>query len=267
MSTPTLFMGSFLLMIIYMSYVWKKARELDNYSIVDGAWALGFSILTLIYVLNGNLSLRKSTLLVMVGLWSLRLATFLFQRIKRHHPHEDSRYQTLRLQYLKARDPNVPRSFFWFFQYQGISIVLLSLPFLLIAQSPSESFSTLDLFSIGLWSLAFTGEAFADRQKTAFRSDPKNKDRVCDVGLWRYSRHPNYFFEALIWWSYFLFAVSSPYGIITVYCPLIMLVLLLKVTGVPPAEAESLRSRGEAFRKYQRETSCFIPWFPKKSDA
>jgi steroid 5-alpha reductase family enzyme len=91
------------------------------------------------------------------------------------------------------------------------------------------------------------------------------RGRACRVGLWRYSRHPNYFFEWLIWIAFFVFALGSPYGWITVYCPLLMLYFLLRVTGIPATEEQALKSRGEAYRECQRTTSVFVPWFPKKS--
>jgi steroid 5-alpha reductase family enzyme len=98
-----------------------------------------------------------------------------------------------------------------------------------------------------------------------FKADPANRGGVCATGLWRYSRHPNYFFESMVWWGFFLVALGSPMGWMTVACPLLMLYFLLKVTGVELTEAHSLRTRGDAYRRYQRSTSAFIPWFPKNS--
>ena len=114
-----------------------------------------------------------------------------------------------------------------------------------------------------LWLVALGGETLADRQLAAFKDDPANRGKVCDSGLWRYSRHPNYFFEWLVWVSFFLFALPSPWGWTTIFAPALMLFFLLRVTGIPYTEQQSLRSKGDAYRAYQRVTSPFIPWFPK----
>ena len=114
-----------------------------------------------------------------------------------------------------------------------------------------------------LWLLAVSGEALADAQLAAFQRDPANRGQVCDTGLWRTSRHPNYFFEWLTWVAYALFALASPWGWLGLIGPACILWLLLRVTGLPTTEAQSLRSRGDAYRRYQARTSAFVPWFPK----
>jgi steroid 5-alpha reductase family enzyme len=116
---------------------------------------------------------------------------------------------------------------------------------------------------VGLWIISVMGEAIADQQLANFKRDPANKGKVCDTGLWGYSRHPNYFFEWLMWVSYFVFALESPYGYIAIISPAIILYLLLKVTGIPLTEEQSIRSKGEAFKKYQAKVSVFVPWFKK----
>jgi steroid 5-alpha reductase family enzyme len=108
-------------------------------------------------------------------------------------------------------------------------------------------------------------EWLADRQLTLFKKEPENKGLVCQLGLWRYSRHPNYFFEWLVWVAFFVIACSSEYGIWTIYSPLLMLFLLLKVSGVPLAEKQSLQSKGDLYRQYQATTSEFFPWFRKET--
>ena len=108
------------------------------------------------------------------------------------------------------------------------------------------------------------GETAADRQLEKFREDPSQRGRTCRAGLWRYSRHPNYFFEWLMWMAYALFAIGSPpWGWLTLGCPAVMLYLLFKVTGIPATEAQALRSRGDDYRQYQQTTNIFVPWFPK----
>jgi steroid 5-alpha reductase family enzyme len=115
--------------------------------------------------------------------------------------------------------------------------------------------------------VAFAGESLADRQLSRFRQDPRNRGRVCRDGLWRYSRHPNYFFEWLHWWAYVALAAGSPLWWIAVAGVAMMLLFLTRVTGIPPTEAQALRSRGEAYREYQRTTSAFFPWPPRTAGA
>jgi steroid 5-alpha reductase family enzyme len=117
-----------------------------------------------------------------------------------------------------------------------------------------------------LWAGAYVGEVIADSQLEGFKGAPGNRGKVCEVGLWAYSRHPNYFFEWLMWVGYALVALfSHPWGWVAFLSPLLMLWLVTKVTGIPPTEAQSLRSRGDAFRDYQRRVSPFVPWKSKKS--
>jgi steroid 5-alpha reductase family enzyme len=123
----------------------------------------------------------------------------------------------------------------------------------------------MEITAVGLWLVAIIGETVADRQLAAFRANPDNRGRTCRSGLWAYSRHPNYFFEWLNWCAYALMALPAPYGWAGLASPVIMLFLILKVTGVPPSEEQALASRGDDYRDYQRTTSVFIPWFPKRS--
>jgi steroid 5-alpha reductase family enzyme len=125
--------------------------------------------------------------------------------------------------------------------------------------------SPLEYAGFILWFISVTGETIADRQLAAFKKNPANKGKICQVGLWNYSRHPNYFFEWLMWFSYFVFALGSPWGILAIISPAVILYLLLKVTGIPATEEQSLRSKGEAFKAYQASTSVFVPWLKKKA--
>ena len=121
-------------------------------------------------------------------------------------------------------------------------------------------------FGFILWLVALGGETLADRQLAGFKADPSNRGKVCRTGLWRSSRHPNYFFEWLVWVSLFVVALPAPWGWITIFAPALMLFFLLRVTGIPYTEQQSLRSKGDAYRAYQRTTNAFFPWFPKKEN-
>jgi steroid 5-alpha reductase family enzyme len=155
--------------------------------------------------------------------------------------------------------------FLAFFQLQAVIAVIFSIPFLLVAFKTDPRLDWVEIIGLTVAVLSLAGESLADAQMKRFKADPANRGGVCATGLWRYSRHPNYFFESMVWWGFFLVALGSPMGWMTVACPLLMLYFLLKVTGVELTEAHSLRTRGDAYRRYQRSTSAFIPWFPKNS--
>jgi steroid 5-alpha reductase family enzyme len=237
------------------------ARWLDNYGIVDVAWSYAFAGLAAWYALaGGGWSERRVAIALMAAVWSLRLGTHLAVRVAHHHPVEDTRYLQLRRDWA-AR---FHRTMFGFFQLQAGSVVLLGGAFLVAAQNPAARFHALEYAGAVLWLVALSGEAVADAQLARFKRDPARRGQVCDTGLWRYSRHPNYFFEWLIWVAFFVFALASPWGWVTIISPAGILFLLLRVTGIPLAEEQSLRSKGDAYRAYQRTTSAFVPW-PRRS--
>lgn len=251
-------------MSLLMAAVWAVAVRLRNAGIVDIAWSASFSLLAPLYAATGpGYPTRRVLIAVMTALWSLRLASYLCFRVAAAHPLEDGRYQQLR----KDWAPTAERRFFSFFQFQGLLSVVLSVPMLLPTLNPAPSITPIEWAGLALWAVALAGESIADRQLDRFRRDPRSGGRTCQVGLWRYSRHPNYFFEWLVWVAYFLFASASPWGFLTIYCPLLMLYFLFRVTGIPATEAQAVRSRGEEYRQYQRTTSVFVPWLRKTGGA
>lgn len=242
--------------------IYVLARRINNYGIVDIAWSYAFAVIGLIYALGGTGALpRRIVLAVMVGVWSVRLGTHLYIRVMGHHPIEDGRYLQLRHDW---KDNFGPRMF-RFFQMQAVSVVVLAVPFLLAMSHADPNFHPLEIAGIVLWMFALAGEALADAQLKRFKQDPTNRGKVCAVGLWRFSRHPNYFFEWMVWVSFAVFAAAAPWGWLGVLSPAIILYLLLRVTGIPLTEEQSVRSRGDAYRAYQRTTSAFVPWFPRRS--
>lgn len=237
------------------------ARRLRNFGIVDVAWSLGFAPLAAFYghFSGGELS-RRWLITTMAVLWSLRLGGYLARRVLGHLKTEDGRYRQLRQDWAG----NLEGKMFLFFQFQAWLLVALSAPFLLAARNPAPALHPLEIAAAVLWFLALAGEALADAQLAAFKRKPANQGRVCDAGLWGWSRHPNYFFEWLIWVAFALFALASPWGWIALYCPALMLFFLLKVTGVKYTEDQLLRSKGEAYRRYRERTSAFVLWPPKR---
>ncbi len=248
-------------LVALFALVYLLARRLDNYGVVDIAWSYALGAAALAYALLApGWPVRRALLAALAAIWSVRLGTHLLRRVARLHPEEDARYDQLRRDWVYGFDLKMAG----FFQLQALSVAALSAPFLLACLNPAPALRPLELAGTALWLLALTGEAVADAQLAAFKRDPAHRGQVCAAGLWRYSRHPNYFFEWLIWVAYALFACASPWGWAGIFSPACILWLLLAVTGIPMAEKQSLRSKGDAYRRYQRTTSAFVPWFPRK---
>lgn len=244
-----------------MTILWVIHLLIRNAAIVDFGWAAGLPLCAVIYaVMASGYGPRKWLIAAMVCIWGLRLAFYLlFDRVV--GKPEEGRYQQIR----KDWKTNLPLKFFFFFQFQALLDVVLSVPFLLAAVNPASAWHWLEYVGAAMWLVAFVGEAASDAQLKAFKADSANKGKTCQAGLWHYSRHPNYFFEWLIWVAYALFASASPWGWASWVCPAMMLYFLFKVTGIPATEAQALRSKGEEYRRYQETTSAFVPWFPKKA--
>jgi steroid 5-alpha reductase family enzyme len=155
--------------------------------------------------------------------------------------------------------------FFGFFEAQGVLIALLSVPFVLVFINAAPGLGGWEYLGVALWLAGMLGESVADAQLNRFRADPANKGKTCRVGLWNFSRHPNYFCEWLVWVGYFVYALGSPGGWMAVYAPALMYLFLTRVTGIKATEEHALRSRGEDYRQYQRTTNAFFPWFPRRA--
>ncbi len=246
--------------IAIFTAAWAFCVKIKNFSPVDAFWAICIGLTSLFFLLSQNPNPKQITAAILIGAWAARLGFHLARRIANHHPEEDSRYTKLR-EVWKGRENS---AFFWFFQGQAISVFLLALPFYLIAADPDPGWSALHIAGAIVAAIGLIGETIADKQMSIFKSGDPDPKSVCQKGLWRYSRHPNYFFESVIWTGFFLFAAGSPWGWTTIYAPAIITYLLLKVTGIPPTEASALKRKGEAYRKYQRTTSPFIPLPPKE---
>ncbi len=257
----SLFGWGALIVAVIFTLTWLLSLKLDNFSFVDVAWSYGLVFIAPLYAFAGDgHTPRKMLATAMAVLWSLRLGTYLLMRIGRHHPHEDVRYQVLRTDW----KDHLARHFFFFFQAQALLILLLSVPVLLACLNPAPQLSAIEIIGAVEWLIGISGEAVSDAQMGAFKHRPDSKGKVCQEGLWRYSRHPNYFFESMVWWGFWLFACGSPWGWITVYAPVMILYTLLRVTGIPLTEKCAVESKGEAYIEYQRTTSAFVPWARKQ---
>jgi steroid 5-alpha reductase family enzyme len=246
---------------ILMTWGWFRQQRTNNAGIVDVLWALGLGASALWLAATGSGAALPRTLLgILAGLWGVRLAAHLWRRVSREP--EDGRYR-----YLRAHWQGNQLKFFGFFQFQALLVALFALPFLAVAHNPEGELTGWTLAALSIWVASVGGEALADRQLSAFRSDPANRGRTCRAGLWRYSRHPNYFFEWLHWLSYVSLSVGAPFAWLSGTGPLLMYVFLRWVSGIPFTEAQALRTRGDDYRMYQQQTNMFFPWFPKQAAA
>jgi steroid 5-alpha reductase family enzyme len=253
--------GAVVLIVLFVA-TWWLSRRLENYSFVDVTWALSFFPVTLVYAILAEGWLpRRVAIALLIGAWSLRLGVYLGRRVMRHHPSEDARYRVLRDRW---NGPDLARKFLWFFLAQALLVWLLTLPAWQICQNAHAAWHPLEITGFAVWLVGLIGEAIADRQLERFKAATKGDPlAVCRRGLWSWSRHPNYFFQSLIWWGLFLAALPVAWGWVSILAPLAMLHFLLKVTGVPLTEQLALEKRGERYRDYQRSVSVFIPLPPK----
>lgn len=247
-----------LLAAAMMSLGWLWQRAHTNAGIVDTLWAGGLGGGAVLIAVCGDGAFWPRLMLALLGgAWGARLALHLWLRVRGEA--EDGRYRALRAHWRGSQI-----KFFLFFQFQAFLIVLFALPFLAVARNrePSPAWIALALV---VWLMGMGGEALADRQLVRFRAEVSNRGRSCRAGLWRYSRHPNYFFEWLHWFSYVCLAVGSPIAWLAWSGPLVMYVFLRWISGIPYTEAQALRSRGDDYRAYQQSTPMLFPWFPRHS--
>lgn len=254
-----LFLGALILIIALQTILWLVSVYLTNASIVDIFWGSSFIAIELYYFFfTSEIYLRNYLLLILVIIWGLRLTIYLaFRNIGKG---EDFRYKQFRQKYGPERYWWV--SYFQVFLLQGIIALIVSVPLLVVnSQTDGNSLNWLDYTALILWIIGFIFEAVGDYQMTRFKKNDENKGKVLNKGLWKYTRHPNYFGDAVIWWSFGLFAVAAgSYWVLA--GPFLMTLLLLKVSGVTLLE-KTLKDKKPEYRDYINRTSPFIPWFPK----
>jgi steroid 5-alpha reductase family enzyme len=243
----------------YMTLLWLASLALRNASIVDIFWGLGFVVSALTYyVLADGYDGRKFLVLLLVVLWGVRLSAHIGWRNRGHG--EDYRYRAMRE---RAGPAFWWRSYFQVFLLQGVLLWIISAPFVAAMHSQDpDDLTLLDSIGTDVWMVGFVFEAVGDWQLARFKADPDNKGKVMRTGLWRYTRHPNYFGDATVWWGLWIIAAGTPWGWATVFAPIIMTGLLLRVSGVALLERTITKRRPE-YADYIESTSAFIPWFPK----
>ena len=253
------YQASFLIFIL-VTILWIWSVYLKDVSIVDIFWGLGFVILNIFYVFNsGDLNSRKILLLVLVSVWGLRLSIYLAYR--NIGKGEDFRYQEFRRKF-------GPKRYWWFsyfqaFLLQGALMILISSTLLGMSfSSQPTTHSSLDYIGIGIWLIGFIFEAGGDYQLMRFKKNTNNKGNVLTTGFWKYTRHPNYFGDAAVWWSYAIFSISAG-AYWQVIGSILMTLLIINISGVTLLE-KSLKQTKTAYSDYIDKTSSFFPWFQKK---
>lgn len=257
MSLLAIVLWTWLAAAVGMSLAWWVSMRLRNIGLVDAAWAglMAAAALFAGAVGEGD-AVPRALVALFGGFWGARLCLHLLHRVLREP--EDGRYQAMR-----AAIGDSPARWFLFFQAQALVVALFAIPFAAAAGADAEGIEPSIILAVAVWLVAVSGEALADRQLARFRARPENRGTTCRVGLWAWSRHPNYFFEWLHWFAYALLAWCGPYFGWSLLGPVLMLLFLWRVSGIPWTEAQALRSRGEDYRRYQREVSAFFPWPPK----
>jgi steroid 5-alpha reductase family enzyme len=256
----TLVTTAYLVMVVVMAALWVLQLHVRNASVADVGWCAGLIAVVLWYATQASGEAeRKFFVALMVCLYAGRLGCYiLFDRII--GKTEDARYRRLRQQWGNTEQLKI----LGYFQLQAMAVAVFSLPFLVVIQNPRPPFSFWELAGFLIWTGSVSGEALADWQLARFRARALNRDRVCREGMWFYSRHPNYFFEWIHWWAYVVMAIGTPGWPLTWIGPIAMGWALVNVTGIPLAEQQAIRKRGEAYREYQQTTNALIPWWPRR---
>ena len=256
--------GITLSLSLIMALAWLVQQRTGNSGWVDTAWSFGVGLVgfaSALVPLDGEFRARQWVVAALAAIWAARLGVHIAQRSS--GISDDPRYAKM----IKDWGDDAPRQMFIFLQQQAIVSVVLVLAMFVAAHNPAPGLRLQDFAAIALLLVAVAGEGLSDWQLTQFKSDPANKGRINDVGLWSWSRHPNYFFETLGWLAYPLIAIdlAYPWGWLALAAPACMYWLLVYVSGIPPLEEHMLRTRGDAFRAYQRRTNAFFPAPPRKT--
>jgi steroid 5-alpha reductase family enzyme len=246
--------------VLYFGLGWLLSLRLRDVSIVDVMWGPGFVLVAALSAgLGDGLWARRVLVLAMVGTWGFRLAIHIW--LRNRGKGEDYRYRAMR----DRQGPRFPwLSAFTVFGLQAALLLFIAMPLAAATGIAAPGLGGLDYAGSALFAIGFLCEAIGDAQLARFRADEANRGKVCDVGLWRYSRHPNYFGDATLWWGFYLVACSVPGGAWTFAAPLVMTLLLLKVSGVALLERGLVASK-PGYADYVARTSAFVPWFPRRS--
>ena len=248
-------------MFVIAVMLWIASRIKRDVGIVDSFWSLMILAAGLCFLYFGDtiLAERSTLVLILLSIWSIRLAAHITWR--NWGQPEDTRYQDIR----KNNQPHFEwKSLYIVFLLQAMLATIVALPLMSIFGS-SDAMNMVDIIALTLWLIGMSFEAISDMQLARFKSSANNRGKVLNTGLWRYSRHPNYFGEFCIWWAFFLFAIASGYWW-SIVSPLLMTILLLKVSGVSLLES-TITERRPQYANYIRTTNAFFPWLPAESSS
>lgn len=258
------FVGASIALSAAMAMAWLVWSRTRNSGWVDTVWTLGVSAtgcIGALWPLSGDWSSRQMLVALLIALWGLRLAAHI--AVRTAGITDDPRYAKL----LEGWGEHAPSRMFSLLQKQALVSIPLGIAVIAAAWNPTPGLRLQDMLGLAVLAIAIAGEALADHQLRRFRTDPANKGRICDAGLWAWSRHPNYFFQWLGWCAYPLLAIDLvgqyPWGYAALGAPLCMYWLLTRVSGIPPLEEHMLKTRGDAFRHYQARTNAFFPLPPR----
>jgi steroid 5-alpha reductase family enzyme len=254
-------------MSLAMSLAWAIQRRTGNSGWIDTVWSFAVGVAALALILapapgESGFSERQWLVAALVLLWSARLGGYIAFRSA--GAKEDPRYEWL----MNEWGADASRRLFIFLQVQAAAGLILVLSVAAAAHNPAPGLGAKDALGALLFVAALAGAAIADEQLRRFRRQPENRGQVCDVGLWAYSRHPNYFFEWLGWCAYPVIALASGYiwGWFALAAPALMYILLVHASGIPPLEAHMQRSRGQAFERYRARVNAFFPGPPRSPE-
>lgn len=263
MTYPVLILVLALIFTGAMVGAWAVAQKTRQSGWIDSIWSFTLGVAGVIAALapvwpDTTPGPRQWLVAALVALWGLRLGGHIAGRTG--GGGDDPRYAHLRASW----GDRAASELFIFLQIQALSGFLLVIAILAAARNPAPGLNIYDLIGSVVLLIGILGEGLADAQLSRFRQKPENKGKVCDAGLWAFSRHPNYFFQWMGWFGYVVIGFQGiatyPWGLAALVGPLFMYVLLVHLSGIPPLEAHMVRSRGDAFRQYQREVSAFVPW-------
>jgi steroid 5-alpha reductase family enzyme len=253
-----LYVQSIILVFIYMTLFFVVAQIKKNNSIVDMAWGIGF-VMIAVYTLfiGGNYNPSSIIVTTLVCIWGIRL---FYHILKRNlGKSEDFRYAAWRKEWGKWV---VPRAFLQVFMLQGVIMLVIAYPIIMNNATTVASLGALEIIGLAIWIVGFIFEALGDKQLKDFIADKTNKGHIMKKGLWKYTRHPNYFGEATMWWGIFIISIPSSSGLMGIVSPIMITLMLLFVSGVPMLEKHYKDNK--EFQEYAKVTSIFVPWFPRK---
>lgn len=249
-------LSSALFVLCYMTLFFLFALKKRINSIADIAWGLGFVLIAFFTLMAfSNYSGRQLLVTLLTAIWGLRLTGHIV--VRNWGKEEDPRYQEWRKQWGNRQ---LLYSYTHVFLLQGTLMLIISLPIIAINSTPSSKLNMVDFIGLTLWLIGFAWEVIGDRQLANFLKNPANKGLIMQTGLWRYTRHPNYFGESLMWWGIFIISFAQTHSLSLIISPLLITYLLVFVSGIPLAEKQLEKNKG--FAEYKRKTSSFIPWFP-----